>query len=72
MAFSPTSPLVEDCTGKVWHPRGHGVCAELGAGVKIRLAGPLRLRVDYRAFRLGSGAIYSPAQRIYAGLNLKF
>jgi hypothetical protein len=34
--------------------------------------GPLRLRVDYRAFKLGSGALYSPAHRGYAGLNLKF
>jgi opacity protein-like surface antigen len=43
-----------------------------GAGVKISLVGPLRLRIDYRVFKLGSGALNSPAQRIYAGLNLKF
>ncbi len=43
-----------------------------GAGVKIALAGPLRLRVDYRAFNLGGGALYTPAHRVYAGLNLKF
>ena len=43
-----------------------------GGGVKISLAGPIRLRVDYRVFKLGSGALYSPAHRIYAGLNLKF
>jgi opacity protein-like surface antigen len=43
-----------------------------GGGVKIGLAGPVRLRVDYRVFRLGSGALNSPAHRIYAGLNLKF
>ncbi len=43
-----------------------------GGGAKISLAGPLRLRVDYRVFKLGSGALYSPAHRIYAGLNLKF
>ena|SRR2546423_4720547 len=43
-----------------------------GAGVKVTLAGPLRVRVDYRVFKLGSGALYSPAHRIYAGLNLKF
>jgi hypothetical protein len=36
------------------------------------LIGPVRLRVDYRVFRLGSGALHSPAHRIYAGLNLKF
>jgi opacity protein-like surface antigen len=43
-----------------------------GGGVKISLAGPVRLRVDYRVFKLGSGALTSPAHRIYAGLNLKF
>jgi hypothetical protein len=40
--------------------------------VKIDLIGPLRLRVDYRVLKLGSGALVSPAHRIYAGLNLKF
>jgi hypothetical protein len=43
-----------------------------GGGVKISLAGPIRLRVDYRVFKLGSGALYTPAHRVYAGLNLKF
>jgi opacity protein-like surface antigen len=43
-----------------------------GGGVKVSLVGPLRLRVDYRVFKLGSGALHSPAHRIYAGLNLKF
>jgi opacity protein-like surface antigen len=43
-----------------------------GGGVKISLVGPIRLRVDYRVFKLGSGALHSPAHRIYAGLNLKF
>ena len=42
-----------------------------GGGAKISLAGPLRLRVDYRVFKLGSDALYSPAHRIYVGLNLK-
>ncbi len=48
------------------------VAPNVGGGVKISLAGPLRLRVDYRAFKLGNGARYSPSHRIYAGLNLKF
>ncbi len=43
-----------------------------GGGVKVTLVGPVRLRVDYRVFKLGSGALYSPAHRVYAGLNLKF
>jgi hypothetical protein len=49
-----------------------GLAYNTGGGVKISLAGPLRLRVDYRIFTLGSGALYSPAHRVYAGLNLKF
>jgi len=43
-----------------------------GAGIKLTLVGPLRLRVDYRVFKLGGDALASPAHRIYAGLNLKF
>jgi hypothetical protein len=38
----------------------------------VNLIGPLRLRVDYRVFKLGSSALNSPAHRLYAGLNLKF
>ena len=49
-----------------------GVGTNVGGGVKVSLAGPLRLRVDYRVFRMGSGALYSPAHRFYAGLNLMF
>ena len=49
-----------------------GLALNSGGGVKISLAGPLRLRVDYRVFKLGNGALNSPAHRIYAGLNLKF
>ena len=42
-----------------------------GGGVKVSLIGPIRLRVDYRVFKLGSDALHSPAHRIYVGLNLK-
>ena len=49
-----------------------GFAFNTGGGVKIELAGPLRVRVDYRLFKLGSGALSSPAHRVYAGLNLKF
>ena len=52
--------------------RKTGLGFNLGGGVKISLVGPIRLRVDYRVFKLGSGALYSPAHRVYAGLNLKF
>ncbi len=49
-----------------------GFALNTGGGVKISLAGPLRVRVDYRVFKVGSGALYSPAHRFYVGLNLKF
>jgi opacity protein-like surface antigen len=44
----------------------------LGGGVKVNLAGPLRLRFDYRIFTLQGSPRYSKPQRFYAGLNLKF
>jgi hypothetical protein len=49
-----------------------GFGQNIGGGVKISLVGPLRLRIDYRVFHLGSDALYSPSHRLYAGLNLKF
>jgi len=44
----------------------------VGGGVKIGLMGPVRLRLDYRVFKLSGDALDSPVQRLYAGLNLKF
>jgi opacity protein-like surface antigen len=44
----------------------------VGGGVKISLLGPLRLRLDYRAFTLRGNPRHSKPQRFYAGLNLKF
>lgn len=48
------------------------VAANVGGGVKISLAGPLRLRVDYRVFSLRGNPIQPRPQRVYAGLNLAF
>ena len=44
----------------------------IGGGVKISLAGPLRLRVDYRFFTLRGKPLHPRSQRVYAGLNLMF
>ena len=49
-------------------PRGR----EHRGGVKISLAGPLRLRVDYRFFTLRGKPLHPRSQRVYAGLNLMF
>lgn len=43
-----------------------------GGGVKIPLAGPLRIRLDYRFFKMRGSPLHSQSQRFYAGLNLKF
>lgn len=44
----------------------------VGGGVKISLAGPLRLRLDYRMFALKGEPLEGRPQRFYAGLNLAF
>jgi hypothetical protein len=46
--------------------------SNLGGGVKVRLAGPLRLRLDYRLFRLQGSPLHSTYHRFYAGANLGF
>ena len=43
-----------------------------GGGAKIRLAGPLRVRLDYRVFRLQGDPIHDTYHRFYAGANLSF
>jgi opacity protein-like surface antigen len=48
------------------------VGTNVGGGAKISLAGPLRLRVDYRVFKLRGSPLHSTVQRFYAGINLKF
>jgi opacity protein-like surface antigen len=65
--FTTGGGVYRETTGAVQNTN-FGV--NVGGGVKIALAGPLRLRVDYRVFTLASGAQNSPAHRIYAGLNL--
>ena len=44
----------------------------VGGGAKIRLAGPLRLRLDYRIFRLQGSPLHQTYQRFYSGVNLAF
>ena len=48
------------------------VGVNVGGGVKVNLAGPLRLRFDYRVFTLQGSPRYDKPQRFYAGINLKF
>lgn len=44
----------------------------LGGGGKIKLVGPLRLRLDYRIFKLQGSPLHTTYQRFYAGANLRF
>ena len=44
----------------------------VGGGAKLSLAGPLRLRLDYRLFNLRGKPRYDRVHRVYAGLNLMF
>lgn len=46
------------------------VCA--GGGAKIRVTGPLKLRIDYRLFRLRGSPVRQTAHRLYAGATLGF
>jgi hypothetical protein len=51
----------------------HGdFASNFGGGVKIRLVGPLRVRVDYRVFKLTGSPLVDTYHRFYAGANLAF
>lgn len=44
----------------------------VGGGAKIRLLGPLRLRLDYRLFSLRGDPLHDRYHRLYAGANVGF
>ena len=51
----------------------NGFLLNNGGGAKINIAGPLRVRIDYRIFNLRSGdPRHTTVQRLYGGLNLAF
>ncbi|HUR20317.1 MAG TPA: hypothetical protein VMZ90_05870 [Vicinamibacterales bacterium] len=41
----------------------------LGGGIKLGLVGPLKLRLDYRIFKLRGDAVHKTIQRVYVGLS---
>ncbi len=54
-------------------PSETNAAVNFGGGVKIKLVGPLRVRLDYRYFHLlGSPIGYENLHRFYVGGNLKF
>jgi opacity protein-like surface antigen len=44
----------------------------IGGGLKLGLLGPLKMRVDYRLFKLRGNPLYSTVHRVYAGVNTSF
>ena len=48
------------------------VSTNLGGGAKYTVAGPFRLRFDYRIFSLLGSPVESKVHRFYAGANLAF
>lgn len=52
--------------------RETNTAVNLGGGAKVRLLGPLRLRLDYRVFRLNGTPLHETYHRFYAGANLTF
>ena len=48
------------------------VSTNLGGGAKYTVAGPFRLRFDYRIFSLMGSPVQSKVHRFYAGANLAF
>tara|TARA_B100001146_G_scaffold216181_1_gene219301 strand:+ start:1575 stop:2126 length:552 start_codon:yes stop_codon:yes gene_type:complete len=44
----------------------------VGGGIKMTLAGPFRVRVDYRIFRLRGSPQKTDPKRLYVGLNAAF
>lgn len=57
-----------------------GFGTNVGGGLKISVAGPLRVRLDYRIFQLtdqfeasiGGGGVSKTSHRVYAGANIAF
>ena len=49
-----------------------GLAASGGGGIYFRLAGPFRIRLDYRLFALRGDARHRPPRRAYAGLDVAF
>ena len=49
-----------------------GLAASGGGGVFLQVAGPLRVRIDYRLFALRGQILDRRPRRAYAGLNVAF
>jgi opacity protein-like surface antigen len=50
-------------------PQETNTGVNIGGGVKLGLAGPLKLRLDYRIFKFRGEALHKTVHRVYVGLN---
>ena len=57
---------------RVGNARDTGFGTNGGAGLSVGLMGPVRVRIDYRLFRLGWQSAEHTPHRVYAGLSLAF
>jgi hypothetical protein len=78
LAQTPTSMQLYGTIGVEGYQEELGVFKEthfgtnLGGGIKFKLLGPIRVRADYRIFRLQGSPLNDVYQRFYVGGNLKF
>jgi hypothetical protein len=78
VVMTPTKmQLYVTAGGGVYHESlatvGHtNVGINVGGGVKVPLAGPIRLRIDYRVMTLNGSLTAKPVQRFYVGANVAF
>ena len=49
-----------------------GLATSAGGGIYLRLAGPFRIRLDYRLLVLRGDALRRRPRRVYAGLDMAF
>jgi opacity protein-like surface antigen len=78
LLMTPTSTQLYLTAGAGFYRESLGGVGEtnvgtnIGGGIKVKLLGPLQVRVDYRIFTLRGDALYKRPQRFYVGLNLPF
>ena len=72
MGFDELRACVALVGGKVPTEASGDFSTAVGGGAKISLAGPLRVRFDYRLFNLRGRPRHDQVHRVYAGLNLMF
>lgn len=50
-------------------PQETNTGVNIGGGIKLGLAGPIKMRLDYRIFKFRGDALHKTIHRVYVGLN---